>query len=649
MQNKPISIAVFLLSESMKSGLEKFYALENISITMVDKCLENAIEVGKLLEKQGVEVIIGRRGTASMLRANLNIPVLSFPTSTMSLLISIQNASKMGKRIFLPSYGKEIQRLDFFQQFLEIKIKQEVYFDEGSLNLIVKKADRDGFDVVVGGKATMQASMGTNLHYCELITLENEIDETMESARSVAMSARKERAMTNEYRAIMDAASDAIIAVNDAGQVSSINHAACTLLNFSHDHIGKPITKMLPNQYIAGGIRKKAHITNKVIKLHGFTYLFNLVPILMGTRNIGAVISLREIDQVMKAENTVRRSLARGFTATYTIQDIIYQSPQMSNVVKLTEQFADTHSSVLIMGSTGTGKELIAQSLHNLSGRQDRPFVSVNCGALPEQLLESELFGYDEGAFTGSKKGGKPGLFEIAHHGTIFLDEIDSTNLEVQKRLLRVLQEKEVMRISADKKIPVDVRVIAAAGTDLWSLVQVKQFRKDLFFRLNVLQISIPPLKQRKDDIPLLLNHFIHHYSKKHNTPPVNIADSHLNRLTCYEWPGNIRQLRHFAERLILNLRFIRPEEAFNSLIDELMHIVEDEPVSSYPSASVISVAAPAVPAIRLSPREDSETASIIEALQQSCFNRGNAAKILGISRATLWRRMKALEIKMPI
>ena len=216
----------------------------------------------------------------------------------------------------------------------------------------------------------------------------------------------------------------------------------------------------------------KKPINDRLTRIAKDRYIFNYQPVMLENAVIGAVAAFRDIGHVMRAEQVVRRSLSKGLVAKYDLDDLIHASPAMRDVVNLGRQYAGTDSTILVVGETGTGKEIFVHGIHSLSQRAAQPFVSVNCAALPETLLESELFGYEEGAFTGSKKGGKAGRFEIAHQGTIFLDEIDSTPETVQIRLLRVLQEKEVMRVGGDRKIPVDVRIIAAASRDLNTAVQ---------------------------------------------------------------------------------------------------------------------------------------------------------------------------------
>jgi transcriptional regulator with PAS, ATPase and Fis domain len=338
----------------------------------------------------------------------------------------------------------------------------------------------------------------------------------------------------------------------------------------------------------------------------------------------------------MKAENKIRRALSKGLVAKYVIGDLVHESQQMEDIIHMAKQFAYTDSTVLIAGETGTGKEVLAQSIHNLSRRRKEPFVSVNCAALPEQLLESELFGYEEGAFTGSKKGGKPGLFEIAHMGTLFLDEIDTTPENVQIRLLRILQEREVMRVGGDRKIPVDVRIIAAASKDLSLSVQQDRLREDLFFRLNVLRIRIPPLRERREDIPVLLNHFIGYISKKHRMAPIELPHGYAKNLVAYDWPGNVRQLRNFSERLVLNCNLRCGRDMLDELYEELVQYPLRKQVDFETTDSASSL-----DHLRQKKIEN-EGHIILKALETAKFCRSKAAEDLGISRTTLWRKMKA-------
>ena len=264
----------------------------------------------------------------------------------------------------------------------------------------------------------------------------------------------------------------------------------------------------------------------------------------------------------------------------------------MKNTVKKAIKIGLTDSTVMIYGESGTGKEMIAQSIHNISIRNVEPFVAINCAAISESLLESELFGYEEGAFTGARKGGKPGLFELAHGGTIFLDEINSVSLNLQAKLLRVLEEKEVMRIGSDYVIPLDVRIISAANEDLKSKAYEGNFRSDLFYRLNILELHIPSLRDRKRDILPLFKYYL---EKLSNESDGIIVDSGIEeKLVKYSWPGNVRELRNIAQRYVIFNEIDLNDKEFTSDISELKSekVLDLKEIDRYVEEKVIEMLA---------------------------------------------------------
>ena len=639
MRGRPFVIGVFVSAPSVDDNIKRIAARGENVIRISYQGLEEAIASGRRMEEEGVEVIISRRGTASLLRENLHIPVLSFPESSLAVLISVREAAHKGRRVFLPSFRNQRKELQVVGELLGVEFVQGVYTDSASLRQLVYKAAQDGFDVVVGGLATMRYAAEFGILSCELISSEEEVAETIENAESVAQAQRDQKQAAQKYQTIVDAASDGIIAVDPGGNVTTINRTARQLLKIPEDvPATMPVSQLIPRSALSRIFQDKKPVRDKVVSIRDEMFVFHHIPVLLGEELIGVVSSFKEASHLIRSENTVRRTLAKGFVAKYVIDDLIHGHPAMVKVAEQCREFARTDSCILISGETGTGKEIIAQSIHNLSRRKAQPFVSVHCAALPEQLLESELFGHEEGAFTGSKKGGKPGLFELAHQGTIFLDEIDSTSLNVQLRLLRVLQENEVMRVGAEQKVPVDVRVIAAAGRDLWEAVQEGAFRKDLFFRLNVLPICVPPLWARKEDIPELLRHFLAHYASKYGVGAPVLPSGYVQKLMEYPWPGNVRQLRHFAEQLLLNCCFHSDEDTLGGLLENLNRIAEKK--ESPPRGA--SAIRPTDTSLQIS-RQSVDAEKIRAALERVRYNKSKAAEILGVGRTTLWRKMKEL------
>lgn len=323
---------------------------------------------------------------------------------------------------------------------------------------------------------------------------------------------------------------------------------------------------------------------------------------------------------------------------SYTFDDIIGESQQIKEVISQCQVISNSPSTVLLLGESGCGKELLAQAMHNNSSRNNKPFIAVNCGALPANLVESELFGYEPGAFTGSNKNGALGKFELANGGTIFLDEIGEMALDMQVILLRVLQEGVITRIGGKNPIHIDVRVIAATNKDLKQEVKNKKFRSDLFYRLNVLPINVPPLKDRIGDVPILLNHFLYTKSKKLNKTIPTISNSLFNKMITYCWPGNIRELENFVENLVaLNGEAtckIDLAECHCLTYDNLGNLID--PKSDDKSHEICETTDDIIiPLIVLEQRE------IKKALQVCRGNISKAANKLGISRNALYNKMK--------
>jgi transcriptional regulator with PAS, ATPase and Fis domain len=317
----------------------------------------------------------------------------------------------------------------------------------------------------------------------------------------------------------------------------------------------------------------------------------------------------------------------KGHKARYTFADYLGESAAMREAISRAVRISSTDRPLLIYGETGTGKEIIAQSVHNVSRRRNNPFVAVNCASLTENLLESELFGYVEGAFTGARRGGKPGLFEIANRGSIFLDEVSEIPLSLQARLLRVLQENEVMRLGHDRVIPVDVRLIAASNKDLEAMVRAGFFRQDLFYRLNVLSLRLPPLRERPGDIGLLARHFLSESGSRTERLEIVMTPEALSLLEEYDWPGNVRELRNVCERL----------QVFAS----------DPKIKAEDLLRVLDIPGRIRP--RRLPRSARPTAADVHnALRKASGHHGQAAAALGMSRTTLWRRLRE-EKKTPV
>jgi len=328
----------------------------------------------------------------------------------------------------------------------------------------------------------------------------------------------------------------------------------------------------------------------------------------------------------LKQENT---SLKRQLKLDSSFDSFIGNSEAIANLKKVAERIAQSDSTVMIRGESGTGKELVARAIHHHSPRRNGPFVSINCAALPETLLESELFGYKKGAFTGAIKD-KDGLFQVADGGTFFLDEVGSTSVSIQVKLLRVLEERKITPVGGTKEVEVDVRLIAATNADLEEDVKLNRFRADLFYRLNVIPIVIPPLRDRKDDIKILTDHFVKKFCAKVNMPPKTISDEAMQILLRYSWPGNVRELENTIERAVLLNR-----------TGSLGASDFPEKVAKAEPQAVVSDQDPKNPTL-----ESIEKAYIHYVMSQTGGKKSKAAKILGIDASTLYRKLDKYNLK---
>ena len=356
------------------------------------------------------------------------------------------------------------------------------------------------------------------------------------------------------------------------------------------------------------------------------TCIVNVTPIkLFSSTDLGGgVITFKENKAVLSMINKIV-----GANARFTFNDILGKSENITHSIKLATIAAKTDATILLQGESGTGKEMFAQAIHNASRRKDRPFVFLNCGAIPRDLVSSELFGYVEGAFTGAKRGGHPGKFELADGGTIFLDEIGDMPLDAQISLLRVLEDRKVVRVGGNDVIPINVRVIAATNKDLKKEVELGKFRSDLFYRINVMPIYTPPLRERKEDIKIFIEYFYEKFSESNEKHIKKVSESFYEGMINYNWPGNVRELQNVMQ-LVLNVAENNSVLTGKNLPS---YVKEKENMGEISSTK------------QLLTLEQMEKNAIIQTLNDVNDNMAAAARILGIGRNTLYRKMEKYKI----
>lgn len=597
----------------------------SIHIEIRPGALEAAIPVGRQMEAEGIEAIVCLAGTASILRKSLSIPVIAIPhfLSTFDLVEDVSQAVKLGKNIGISVYGNPLSGTDVLEKLLQVKIKQVVYQDSESLLAGILRAKEEGIDVYIGRNLGNEFCKEIGVPSVFFNVSEERVANAINEAILITCVRREEKEKTKRIEAILNSVSEGMIAIDRNGVINVFNNGAEEILGVK-DAVGKHVDELVSQMGLREVLETGTPKLQKLRKIGEVQIIANLTPVYLDAEVIGAIASFTDVSKVMRAEQNVRRSFTKGFVAKYTMDDIVCESPPMKRLIAQARRFALSDSTVLLTGESGTGKELIAHSIHNLSARREGPFVAINCSALPDNLLESELFGYEEGAFTGAKKSGKPGLFELAHQGSIFLDEIGSISAAVQSRLLRVLQQKEVMRIAGDRIIPVDVRIIAATNMDLLRMVKQGQMRMDLYFRLNILRIHIPPLRERREDIPVLVASFAEHHSRKYGKQIDRFPEKLMRRFRTHSWPGNIRELNNFIERLVIMIDTPdKYEEILDLLFEECLMtervLFEDD-------------------------RTDLPNLEGQKNKLDDSYKKKALAKKMGISRTTLWRRLKDMD-----
>lgn len=434
---------------------------------------------------------------------------------------------------------------------------------------------------------------------------------------------------SKHYLAIMESIREGILCVDSSGDITEINHFARKYLGYSEkDILGQKLETLIEAEKLKSYINmvkssgKMDEVEVFLRKKNGkkVSVLVNMTPIsqIQGGKK-EAVLTFRESKRVHSLVNKIF-----GATAIYTFNDILGDSREIRQAVEMARRVADSDANILLYGESGTGKEMFAQGIHNASRRKNQPFVFINCGAIPRDLVASELFGYVEGAFTGARKGGQPGKFELSDGGTLFLDEIGDMPLDTQAMLLRVLETRQVVRVGGYDVLPVDVRVIAATHKDLKTEVEKGNFRSDLYYRLNVMPIHTPALRERRSDIPRLIDNFYRQFNKK-EVERLPITDSFYRVMSNYDWPGNVRELQNVMQMMV-SLAAGAPLE--ERLIPN--YIRQD----AHHEISIIEE--------RVQPLTEIERQAIIRALTVCRGNVAQAAKALEIGRATLYRKMES-------
>lgn len=563
-----------------------------------------------------IEVVVTRGGLAELVRQIPGVSVVEIAMSLNELLSNLSELTAKGlKRIGIVSRANLFSGAVGDFRILDAQVSIRPQADEAGIQSTIRQLVAEGYEAIIGCRVAFRTARDLGV---EAVFLEGgpvSIRTALQEAMRLLKAKEREQLQAAQLAAIIDNIDEAVIAVTPEHEVSFFNRHARRLCAISP--ASPPDFKHALAVFDSG---EKEQITT----INGNSVIARSIPLEFNKAVRGKVLTLHEVARIQASESKIRSSFyQKGLYARYQFKDVIGDSPVMQQVLARARTYAGHDSNLLIYGETGTGKEVFAQSIHNFSKRSKGPFVSINIASIPPSLLESELFGYVDGAFTGARKGGKPGLFELAHQGTLFLDEIGELAPEIQSRFLRVLQEREIMRIGDDKIIPIDVRIISATNRDLFQQTLSGSFRQDLYYRIHVVGLRIPPLRARADDVPQIFEHYLQRFAGQAGRH-AELTDEARELLKANSWPGNIRQLRNLAEVVAYSESERIDAAQIAEVLGEQEHTTGEASFITIPESS------------SLKQMESEIIRNLLSKLPAD-----EVCSRLGISRVTLWRKMK--------
>ena len=608
---------------------------QNIDVVVAASGRQETVKCAQTLAAAGAEIIITRKGTRRIVEEVTNLKVVSLNNSLSDYLWMLKERGLHTPGL-IAFFSYDPMSSDILQmcEMLEVQTKNYIFKSFADCRGYVERALKDGAVFSVGGAWTDPWAKRLGLPH---VIVENSVETILNALESATQLRRVQveeaekqclfKTQSEMYQAVLDFTHDAILAIDENGRIQVLNPPAERIMGCrAADSVGQPVEAVLPNTLLPDVLESGEKQLDQIMQIHQTLCNTNRIPILVDGQRRGVVATFQDVKQLQNSEQKIRLKLhEKGLVAKYAFNDILGDSPAIRSTIQIARSYAASRASVLILGETGTGKELFAQSIHNASDRRDGPFVAINCAAVSNSLLESELFGYEAGSFTGASRGGREGVFELAHGGTLFLDEIGEIPRETQVELLRVLQEKEIRRVGGSRVIPVDVRIIAATNKDLLQETVEGRFREDLYYRLDVLDLKLPPLRERGDDVKILGLHLFRQLPGGKDPIMQSQFLYLLEQVGPYQWYGNIRELQNFVERANILMRNSGASSV--TVSDILRRRAEPAPEPCQET-------------------ESRDRRAIEAALHNHPGSMADAARSLGCSRQTLWRKMKKYGIQ---
>jgi transcriptional regulator, propionate catabolism operon regulatory protein len=548
-------IAPFDLTKEQKHLMEKQMVDRPYNVTF----LETLFPYERTLEEipASASVIVSRGGLGEYLHTEAQIPYVHIPVTPYDLLRAVSQVYGKGyRKIVVLMFDQIINDTEAFSlDFKDATVQVLSYNHSKELTQLLRDLIKtEQVDSIIGDIRAVLSAKKNNLYTYLLKSGQEALQLALEQAIRTLELKYQEQSKRKELELILYSMQQAVIVVDEKNRIKTFNEKAKMIFpRLKNLAQSNEYREVISNDTLIQHIDNQEDHRNVLIEIENQKVLATTLITRTNGLYGGAVQMFEKLNDIKQLELKIRKEVFnKGLIAKYTFSDIITINDEMKNIVKTAEVYAPSEGTVLIYGETGTGKELFAQSIHNASNRQKNPFVSLNCGSLSEPLLESELFGYEEGSFTGANRGGRAGLLELAHGGTLFLDEINEMSRAFQTKLLRVLQEEEVRRVGGNRNIPVDVRIICASNITIGELIEQGKFKEDLFYRISTLPLNILPLRERKDDIIPLTVHFLKIEMDRENRYLTWQDTSSFSPLLSYPWLGNARELQNIIRRLVI-------------------------------------------------------------------------------------------------
>ncbi|WP_347254261.1 sigma 54-interacting transcriptional regulator [Leminorella grimontii] len=617
-------IVIFSVSLRITQRISTLLAERKLQIPVYELNYFDVLDKANELIKNGTKIIISRGGTADLLRNNVSIPIVEISHNFYGIYRTLKEAREKSHKIAAVGFPRFCDMLKHYQSLTNEEFKICQVYNHADIENVIRQLSEENYRLVIGGLTVAEKAKKYGLGVVMGDTDNISIEQALNEAFSFLKYIREENEKLLISNAALNQTREGILCIDESGEIKRINAKGVDIFkcNAGENIFRKPHFEPIHNSII-----NEVELKDHPVEIHGETVFLNLRHV-KNRQNFYTILSGNRSDSAFILNGKAGGKLSpKSFLVKYGFSDIVGSSKPLMHAVDLAKTYAKFDFPVHIYGETGTGKELFAQSIHGESARKNEPFIAINCAALPESILESELFGYVDGAFTSARKGGKVGIFELARNGTVFIDEISEAPLSVQIKLLRVLQEKSFTRLGGESLISTDFRLITASNKDLSPLVVSGAFREDLFYRINILNLNLPGLCERRDDVMAIIYALLAQSGRE-----LSFTDAAIACLKEYAWPGNVRELQAVVYRLLVL--------AERDVVDREDLYRYGKMARSDASASAsLAIDADATDLLR-----KNEQHLIREVMALTAGDRVKASAILGISPSTLWRKTKVLE-----